>query len=145
MEGDNFASRFKKVLDHYNVTAYRVAKDLSYTTPTAVRLLTGQSTPSFEFLIRFGGLYPEVNFNWLVLGEETMFRDPSIRPKTNVHHSPDLLESKNELIETLKENIRLKDEKIDQLTNEMREYRAAAKLLESAKMDRAVTDKKQRK
>ena len=145
MSEENFAGRFKKVLEHYNVSPYRVAKDLSYTTPTTVRLLSGQSTPSYEFLCRFSKQYPEVNLNWLLLGEETMFRDPSIRPKSNIHHSPDLIESKNALIATLNENIRLKDEKIDQLSYELREYRAAAKLLVSSKVDATVIEKKQRK
>jgi transcriptional regulator with XRE-family HTH domain len=145
MSNTTFIDRFKKILEHYNYSAYRLAKETAVTNSATLNLLSGRNTPSFEYLNRLSKLFPELNLNWLVLGEETMFRDPIVRPKSSESFAPDLLESKNALISVLNENIRMKDEKIDELTAELREYRAAAKLLETAKKEMGVSTVKQGK
>jgi transcriptional regulator with XRE-family HTH domain len=139
---DNFASRLRKVLDHYEVTAYRIAKEISFTNAAVLNLLSGKTSPSYEFVYGLLDKYPELNANWLVMGRDTMFLDPERKPKTRVYSSPDLLASKNETIAVLQENIRMKDEKIIQLTSELREYRAAAGLLGGEKENSSVGAKK---
>jgi hypothetical protein len=139
---DNFASRLRKVLDHYEVTAYRIAKEISFTNAAVLNLLSGKTSPSYEFVFSLLEKYPELNANWLVMGRDTMFLDPERKPKTRVYSSPDLLASKNETIAVLQENIRMKDEKIIQLTSELREYRAAAGLLGGEKENSSVGAKK---
>jgi transcriptional regulator with XRE-family HTH domain len=126
---DNFASRLRKVLEHYEVTAYRVAKEVSFTNASVLNLLSGKTNPSYEFVYGLLDKYPELNANWLIMGRETMFLDPTLKPKTRVYSSPDLLASKNETIAALQENIRLKDEKISELSAALREFRAASVLL----------------
>jgi hypothetical protein len=99
-------------------------------------MLAGKTIPSFDFLSKLMELYPLVNANWLMMGRGEMFVDPHIKPRNNKLHSPDLLESKNEIIGLLNEHVKMKDDKISQLTEELREFRAAAKLLRE-KEDRA--------
>ena len=130
---ESFASRLRKVLDHHEITAYKLGKDIGYSNAAIGNMLAGKSNPNFDFVVRLMELFPMLNGNWLVMGRGDMFVDPTIRPKGHKSHPPDLLESKNEIIRLLNENMRLKDEKIRQLTEELREMKAAAKLLKGGK------------
>lgn len=134
-----------KVLEHYGLSAYRLAKEIDFSNAATLNLLSGKTNPSYEFLTRLMELYPDVNSNWLLLGRETMFMDPNIRPKSVSHYSPDLIESKNAVIAALNDNIRMKDEKIEFLTSELREYKAAASLLGADKINNAVSARKGKK
>jgi len=145
MPNNSFADRLKKVVEHYEYSAYRLAKETAVTNQTTLNFLSGKTTPSFDFLAKLSMIFPELNLNWLVMGEESMFRDASVRPRSSNNYPPDLIESKNSLISVLNENIRMKDEKIEELTSELREYRAAAKLLEASKKDFQVSKEVQKK
>jgi xylose isomerase len=68
--------------------------------------------------------------NWLILGKGDMFLNPDIKVRRKSTHPSDILESKNAIIALMSENMRLKDEKIDQLTSELREYKAAKELMQ---------------
>ena len=74
---------------------------------------------------------PELNANWLLVGVGSLFMDPKMKPKSNTVFPPDLIESKNAVIAALNDNIRLKDEQIHELKKELREYRAASKLIKT--------------
>jgi transcriptional regulator with XRE-family HTH domain len=142
---DNFGSRLRKVLEHHGLSADRLAKEIDFSNAATLNLLSGKTHPSYEFLIRLMELYPDVNSNWLLLGRETMFMDPNIRPKSISHYSPDLIESKNEVIAALNDNIRMKAEKIEFLISELRECKAAANLLSEDKTNNDSAGKKGRK
>jgi len=142
---DNFGSRLRKVLEHYGLSAYRLAKEIDFSNAATLNLLSGKTHPSYEFLTRLMELYPDVNSNWLLLGRETMFMDPNIRPKSISHYSPDLIESKNEVIAALNDNIRMKGEKIEFLISDLRECKAAANLLSEDKTNNGSAAKKGRK
>jgi hypothetical protein len=71
-----------------------------------------------------------------------MFLDPSIKPNRSYSHSPDLLEAKNSIINKMEEILKLKDEKIEKLNNELREYRAAAKILKTT--GKSLAEKKEK-
>ena len=126
---DNFGIRLQKFLQHYEITAYKLGKDIDFSNAAIGNMLSGKTMPSFDFLSKLMELYPLVNANWLMMGRGEMFVDPNIKPRNNKLHSPDLLESKNEIIGLLNEHVKMKDDKISQMTEELREFRAAAKLL----------------
>lgn len=130
---ENFASRLRKVLDHHEITAYKLGKDIGYSNAAIGNMLAGKSNPNFDFVVRLMELFPMLNGNWLVMGRGDMFVDPNIRPKGMRSHPPDLLESKNEIIKLLNENTQMKDEKIRRLTEELRETKAAFTLLSVGK------------
>jgi hypothetical protein len=125
MEG--FAQRLQKVLDHYGITAYKLGKDIGYSNAAIGNMLAGKSNPSFDFVAKLMELYPVLNGNWLVMGRGEMFIDPNVRPKSHRSYPPDLLEAKDQIINLLNENARLKDEKILLLKEEIAEYKAARK------------------
>jgi len=126
---DNFGIRLQNFLQHYEITAYKLGKDIDFSNAAIGNMLAGKTMPSFDFLSKLMELYPLVNANWLMMGRGEMFVDPNIKPRNNKLHSPDLLESKNEIIGLLNEHVKMKDDKISQMTEELREFRAAAKLL----------------
>ena len=72
-------------------------------------------------------LYPTLNGNWLLMGRGDMFVDPSIRPRSHRVYSQDLVDAKNEVIALQGKNISLMEEKIRQLTEELRVCREAGK------------------
>jgi transcriptional regulator with XRE-family HTH domain len=109
----------QKVLDHHGITAYKLGKDVDFSNAAIGNMLAGKTNPSFEFLSRLMELFPVLNANWLVKGRGDMFVDDSIRPKGFRSHPPDLLEAKEEIIRLLNENMRMKDEKILRLTEEL--------------------------
>lgn len=125
MEG--FAQRLQKVLDHYGITAYKLGKDIGYSNAAIGNMLAGKSNPSFDFVAKLMGLYPVLNGNWLVIGRGEMFIDPNVRPKSHRSYPPDLLEAKDQIINLLNVNVRLKDEKILRLKEEIAEYKSARK------------------
>lgn len=101
-------------------------------------MLTRKSNPNFDFVVRIMELFPMLDGNWLLMGTGDMFIDPNIRLKGHRSHPPDLLESKNEIIRLLNENMRMKDETIRQLSDELGEMKAAAKLSTGGKQRRSV-------
>ena len=130
---ENFGVRLQKVMDHHEITAYRLGKDIQYSNAAIGNMLAGKTNPSFDFVARLMELFPMLDGNWLVMGRGNMFIDPNIRPKSNKSHPPDLLEAKNEIIKLLNENMQMKDEKIRRLTEELRETKAAFTLLSVGK------------
>jgi len=135
----SFAERLKQVLEHYSITGYRLAKETSLTNMSVSNILSGKFKPSYSFICVLLERFPEVNANWLILGKDSMFLDPQIKPMVISHTSPDLLEAKNSVIAAQGEIIRMKDEKIEMLTAELREYKAAANLLGIEKTNDAVS------
>ena len=145
IKNDQTLAEISKQFEVHPVTAYKLGKDIDFINAATLNLLSGKTHPSYEFLIRLMELYPDVNSNWLLLGRETMFMDPNIRPKSISHYSPDLIESKNEVIAALNDNIRMKAEKIEFLISELRECKAAANLLSEDKTNNDSAGKKGRK
>jgi hypothetical protein len=131
MQTDTIASRLRRVLEHYELSAYKLGKEISITNAATLNLVAGKANPSFEVLSRLKMRYPEINANWLLVGEGSMFMDPKMKPISNTVFPPDLIESKNAVIAALTENVRLKDEQIHELKEELREYRAASKLMKT--------------
>jgi hypothetical protein len=93
--------------------------------------VAGKVDSSFEVLSRLEMRDPELNANWLLVGEGSLFMDPKMKPKSNTVFPPDLIESKNAVIAALNDHIRLKDEQIHELKEELRRYRAASKLMKT--------------
>ena len=117
MEG--LAHRLQKVLDHHGISAYKLGKAIDFSNAAIGNMLAGKTNPSFEFLSRLMELYPMINANWLVMGRGDMFVDYSIRLRSYRSNPPDLLQAKEEINRLLNENMRMKDEKILRLTEEL--------------------------
>ena len=134
-----FSERLRQVLDHYGITRYRLAKETTLTNVTLANVLSGKFNPSYGFVCTLLEKFPEINGNWLLIGQGNMFLDHEIKQKVVSHTSPDLLEAKNAVIASQAEIIQMKNEKIEMLTAELRGYKAAAELLKKEKTSDAVS------
>ena len=134
-----FSERLRQVLDHYGISRYRLAKETTLSNVSLSNTLAGHNNPSYGFLCTLLERFPDVNANWLLMGQGTMFLDPEVKPIMVSHTSPDLLEAKNAVIASQAEIIQMKNEKIEMLTAELRGYKAAAELLKKEKTSDAVS------
>jgi len=139
---ETFAKRIHAILDHFDITPYKLGKELNVSQGGLSSMLAGKTNPSFEFMHKLLSKFPILDANWLILGKGDMFLNPDIRVKRKSNHPSDLMESKNAIIALMSENMRLKDEKIEQLTNELREYRAATELMQQTEKNSAEKAKK---
>jgi transcriptional regulator with XRE-family HTH domain len=139
---ETFAKRILAVLDHFEFTPYKLGKELNFSQSSLSSLLAGKTNPSFEFMHKLLSKFPILDANWLILGKGEMFLNSDIKVKRKSNHPSDLMESKNAIIALMSENIRLKDEKIERLTNELREYRAANELMQPTEKNSAEKAKK---
>jgi transcriptional regulator with XRE-family HTH domain len=55
--------RLQQVLNHYGLSAYRIAQDTGTSSTNLSNLLSGRFKPSFEFLSKVLNTYPEINGN----------------------------------------------------------------------------------
>jgi transcriptional regulator with XRE-family HTH domain len=127
---ETFAKRIHAILDHFDITPYKLGKELNVSQGGLSSMLAGKTNPSFEFMHKLLSQFPMLDANWLILGKGDMFLNPDIKVRRKSTHPSDILESKNAIIALMSENMRLKDEKIDQLTSELREYKAAKELMQ---------------
>jgi len=134
---EKISGRLQMILNHFEMTSYKLCKEINYATGAFSSLLADKTSPSFDLLNKLLERFPSIDANWLLLGKGEMFLDPSIKPNRHKVHSPDLLEAKNSLINKMEEIIKLKDEKIEMLNNELREYRAAAEILKTTQKNLA--------
>ena len=139
---DPFSERLRQLLDHYGYSRYRLAKETTLTNVSLANVLSGKFNPSYRFLCNLLERFPEVNGNWLLIGQGNMFLDPEVKQIIVSNTSPDLLEAKNAVIASQAEIIQMKNEKIEMLTAELGEYKAAGYLLGKDKTGNAVSSSK---
>ena len=137
-----FAERLKKVLDHYYITPYKLAKETTINYMSLSHILSGKFYPSYGVICSLLERFPEVSATWLILGKDSMFQETYIKTEIVSSSSPDLIEAKNSVIAAQGEIIRLKDEKIERLTEELRGFKAAAELLGKEKKNDSVSSPK---
>lgn len=75
--------RLKQFLTMENLSPARFAEELGIQRSGISHLLSGRNKPSFEFLQRMMNAYPDVNYEWLILGKGRPYK--SDRP---VHEMP---------------------------------------------------------
>ena len=95
--------RLQQFLTMENLSPARFAEKLGIQRSGVSHLLSGRNKPSFEFLQRMMKEFPEVNYEWLVLGKGRPYKNdrplPEIPPKTEYFtepDDPDLFENDNE-------------------------------------------------
>ena len=67
--------RLKQFLTMENISPARFAEELGIQRSGISHLLSGRNKPSFEFLQRMMNAYPEVNYEWLILGKGRPYKN----------------------------------------------------------------------
>jgi transcriptional regulator with XRE-family HTH domain len=68
--------RLLKILKQYNLTSTRFADELGVQRSGISHILSGRNQPSYDFIVKLMKQYPEINPDWLIMGNGTMFRTP---------------------------------------------------------------------
>jgi transcriptional regulator with XRE-family HTH domain len=108
-----------------------MAKDLGVTAAAIGNFRAGKTNPSFDFVEKLLTRYPMINANWLLVNKGDMFNDPKIKIIDKPQRS-ELLASQKEIIALQAENIRMKDQKIKELLDELKEFQKAGEYIKAA-------------
>ena len=79
--------RLLKILKQYNLTSTRFADELGVQRSGISHILSGRNQPSYDFIVKLMKQYPEIDPDWLIMGNGTMFR-AAVKDKIRVE--PDL-------------------------------------------------------
>jgi plasmid maintenance system antidote protein VapI len=73
--------RLLKIIKQYNLTSTRFADELGVQRSGISHILSGRNQPSYDFIVKLMKQFPEINPDWLIMGNGTMFRT-TINEKT---------------------------------------------------------------
>jgi transcriptional regulator with XRE-family HTH domain len=74
--------RLLKIIKQYNLTSTRFADELGVQRSGISHILSGRNQPSFDFLVKLMTQYPEINPDWLIMGNGPMLRT-AVKEKIN--------------------------------------------------------------
>lgn len=84
--------RLQQFLTMESISPARFAEQLGIQRSGVSHLLSGRNKPSFEFLQRMMKAYPDVNYEWLILGKGRPFKNdrplPDNAPKADFFTEP---------------------------------------------------------
>jgi plasmid maintenance system antidote protein VapI len=66
--------RLLKIIKQYNLTSTRFADELGVQRSGISHILSGRNQPSYDFIVKLMKQYPEINPDWLIMGNGTMIR-----------------------------------------------------------------------
>ena len=66
--------RLLKIIKQYNLTSSRFADELGVQRSGISHILSGRNQPSYDFIVKLMKQYPEINPDWLLMGNGIMFR-----------------------------------------------------------------------
>ncbi len=75
--------RLLKIIKQYNLTSTRFADELGVQRSGISHILSGRNQPSYDFIVKLMKQYPEINPDWLIMGNGSMFR-PAAKEKINM-------------------------------------------------------------
>lgn len=75
-----FEERLQQFIQMENLTPAKLADTLGVQRGGLSHLLSGRNKPSFDFISRLLELYPDLNFDWLLLGKGKPFKNDSTQP-----------------------------------------------------------------
>ncbi len=73
----DIAKRIKKLLKHYDITPYRLAKDVGLGHASVSQFLAGKYLPAYKKLVKIYLYFPEVNPHWFLTGMGEMLEKKS--------------------------------------------------------------------
>ena len=75
-------TRISELMSHYNLSAYQLAKNLGYEGPQKLyKLIQNKSKPGYETLMDILDHYPQMRSEWLMRGDEPMFKATDAKPE----------------------------------------------------------------
>ena len=95
--------RLSHILRAKNLTATQFAEMMQIQPSNVSHLLSGRNKPSLDFLIKLKEVFPEYNYEWIILGKKpittndsTFFNKENVVSKVDVDQFDDNVEVKND-------------------------------------------------
>lgn len=85
MSMESIKDRLAQILRSKNLTASQFAEIMEIQPSNVSHLLNGRNKPSLDFLIKLKEIFPEYNFDWIILGK---------KPMTHVENSSNISQTK---------------------------------------------------
>lgn len=74
-------------MEHYKQTPVRFAEQIGVQRSSISHILSGRNKPSYDFLLKIAGKYPEIDLNWLISGKGEMLKTIEPKPQ-NIQEAP---------------------------------------------------------
>lgn len=111
----NINERFTKILQYSGFSSSEFADEIDVQRSSISHILSGRNKPSLEFIVKIKNRFPEINWDWIILGNGEMLKNETSSTSENNSteniESPDLFtlideDYKNEIF--VQENIQKK-------------------------------------
>ena len=71
----NMKDRLIKVLNHFGLTATRLADEIGVQRSGISHILSGRNQPGYDFMVKLLTRFPDINAEWLLLGKGNLLKD----------------------------------------------------------------------
>lgn len=83
----NINDRFTKILQYSGFSASEFADEIDVQRSSISHILSGRNKPSLEFIVKIKNRFPEINWDWIILGNGEMLKNET--PSTSENNLPE--------------------------------------------------------
>lgn len=73
----NINDRFTKILEYSGFTASEFADEIDVQRSSISHIISGRNKPSLEFIVKIKNRFPEISWDWIILGQGGMLQNNS--------------------------------------------------------------------
>lgn len=73
----NINDRFTKILEYSGFTASEFADEIDVQRSSISHIISGRNKPSLEFIVKIKNRFPEISWDWIILGQGEMLQNNS--------------------------------------------------------------------
>lgn len=73
--------RIKSIMDYYHLSPAQFADKIGFQRSALSHVLSGRNKASLDFVLKVKNAFPNLNLDWLTLGEGNQFINPEERPE----------------------------------------------------------------
>lgn len=77
---ETMKERIQTIIDHYRLTAARFADKIGVQRSAVSHILSGRNNPGYDFMVKILETYPDINGDWLLIGQGDMHKKKSGKP-----------------------------------------------------------------
>ena len=71
----NINDRFTKILEYSGFTASEFADEIDVQRSSISHIISGRNKPSLEFIVKIKNRFPEISWDWIILGQGEMLQN----------------------------------------------------------------------
>lgn len=83
----NLSERIDKILEHFNISAYKLAKNIGTSEAIISNIRSGKTKPSYDFIEKLLNKYEVLDAGWLITGDGKMIKSQDEQTNKNNYYS----------------------------------------------------------